>query len=162
MLERPAVPSNVEEVSYKLFVSGNAGVGKTSTIARLAGLKCSSSYYETAGIQKTNVYWPVKIWEKIIMFKLQFWESGENSIKKYSHILSACQSKADAVVFVFSFADKSTFAELPNCVKTILEMGNEPTSVVIGTRLLLILNSYFNSFESISNQLLLLENCILK
>lgn len=93
ILERPAVPSNVEDVSYKLFVSGSPAIGKTATIARLAGTKCPTTYAETLGIQKTNIYWPVKIWEKIIMFKLQFWDAGDNSTRKYSHILSACEAK---------------------------------------------------------------------
>lgn len=86
VLERPSLLSNIEEVSYKLFVSGRGGVGKTTAIARLAGVSCNSTYVETAGIQKTNVYWPVKIWEKTILFKLQFWDAGENSLRKYNHI----------------------------------------------------------------------------
>lgn len=89
ILEKPNLPSNIEEVSYKLFVCGRVGVGKTTAIARLAGIPCHSSYIETAGIRKTNVYWPVKIWDKTILFKLQFWDAGENSMRKYSHILAA-------------------------------------------------------------------------
>jgi len=88
ILERPNVPSSIEEVSYKLFVAGKSGVGKTCSVARFAGQPFPTSYHETPGIRKTNVYWPVKIWEKVIVFKLQFWEAGDNSIKKYSHILS--------------------------------------------------------------------------
>jgi len=92
-LERPAVSLNVEEVSYKICLFGGPGVGKSATVARLAGTKCPTSYCETIGITKTNVYWPVKIWEKIIMFKLQFWDAGDNSTRKYSHVISACESK---------------------------------------------------------------------
>lgn len=135
MLERPSVPSNVEEVSYKIFVVGNSGIGKTATVARLAGLKCSNTYYETSGIQKTNIYWPIKIWDKIIMFKLQFWDSGKNSIKKYGHILSACQSKTDAIVLVFSFMEKSSFADLPKTIAASAKACEDPAIVVIGTRL---------------------------
>ncbi|KAK6642776.1 hypothetical protein RUM43_004278 [Polyplax serrata] len=134
LLERPAVPSNVEEVSYKLFVVGSSGVGKTATVARLAGLKCSNTYYETSGIQKTNVYWPVKIWDKIIMFKLQFWDSGKNCIKKYGHILSSCQSQTDALVFVFSFMKKSTLTDLPKTIGAYVKACEDPAVVAIGTR----------------------------
>lgn len=137
MLERPGVPSNVEEVSYKLFFIGSSGIGKTATIARLAGLKCTNDYYETIGIQKTNIYWPVKIWDKILIFKLQFWDYGDNNCKKYGHILSSCQKKADAVVFLFSFTDKSSLLDLPKLITTHAKSFEEqqPAVIVIGTRL---------------------------
>lgn len=128
------MPPNVEEVSYKLFVTGPTGIGKTATISRLAGTKINSNYNETMGIQKTNVYWPVKIWEKIIMFKLQFWEAGETSTKKYSHILSSCEAKADGIVFVFSFTDKNSFSDLAHVMPKLLSSGDNPTPIVIGTR----------------------------
>lgn len=77
----------MEEISYKLFFAGKAGGGKTATIARLAGTSLNPGYVETTGIRNTNIFWPVKIWDKIILFKLQCWDAGENSIRKYSHIL---------------------------------------------------------------------------
>ncbi|XP_047117243.1 ciliogenesis and planar polarity effector 2-like isoform X2 [Schistocerca piceifrons] len=86
ILERPSIASNVEEVSYKLFVTGKSGIGKTATVARLAGSRCRVPHTETHGIQKSNIFWPVKIWDKIILFKLQIWDAGENAIKKYAHI----------------------------------------------------------------------------
>lgn len=91
------MPPSVEEVSYKLFVGGRVGVGKTTAIARLAGIPCQSSYIETAGIHKTNIFWPVKIWDKTILFKLQFWDAGENSMKKYSHILTVRNFPVDSM-----------------------------------------------------------------
>ncbi|PSN54751.1 REM2- and Rab-like small GTPase 1 [Blattella germanica] len=113
ILDRPGLPSSIEEVSYKIYISGRSGIGKTSTVTRLSGVKCSSSYVETTGIRKSNIYWPVKIWDKVILFKLQFWDAGDNSIRKYSHILPACKEKADAIIFVFSFVDSGSFSELP-------------------------------------------------
>lgn len=135
ILERPAVPSNTEEVSYKLFFVGKAGIGKTATIARLAGTSISSSYVETLGIRKTNIFWPVKIWDKIIIFKLQCWEAGDNSIKKYSHILPACKEKVDAVVFIFSYVGSSSFNDLPQQInKMTKDDPSQPAPIVIGTR----------------------------
>lgn len=90
LLDRPSLPSSIEEVSYKLYITGRSCVGKTATVARLSGIKYPSIYVETAGIRKSNIYWPVKIWDKIILFKLQFWDAGDNSIKRYSHILPVC------------------------------------------------------------------------
>jgi hypothetical protein len=90
ILDRPSLPSSIEEVSYKLYITGRSCVGKTATIARLSGIKYLSTYVETAGIRKSNIFWPVKIWDKIIVFKLQFWDAGDNCIKRYSHILPVC------------------------------------------------------------------------
>lgn len=134
ILEKPTCPSNVEEVSYKLFVVGKSGVGKTATVSRLAGNKSLSAYVETIGIRKTNIYWPVKIWDKVILFKLQFWDAGDNSIKKYSHILPVCKEKADAIVFVFSCSDESSFQELPQLINRFIKPGESPATIAIGTR----------------------------
>lgn len=133
ILEKPNLPPSVEEVSYKLFVGGRVGVGKTSAIARLAGIPWQPTYIETAGIHKTNIFWPVKIWDKTILFKLQFWDAGENSMKKYSHILTACKEKADAIVLVFSYTDAASFLEIPQLMSKLSE-GHHPAKIVIGTR----------------------------
>lgn len=87
ILERPPLSSSIEEVTYKIFLVGRSGVGKTSVVACLAGLLEPSNYTETNGIKKTNVFWPVKVWDKVVLFKLQFWDTSETSIKKYNHIL---------------------------------------------------------------------------
>lgn len=87
LLERPILP-NVEEVSYKLFFVGKSGAGKSSTIARLAGMvNFNAEYVETRGIRKSNIYWPVKVWDRIILFRLQCWDAGDKDVKKFGHIL---------------------------------------------------------------------------
>lgn len=85
ILEKPDIRTNFEEVSYKLFFTGKAGAGKTKTIAELAGI--SVAHHDSNGIHKTNIYWPTKIWDKIILFRLQCWEAGDSGVKKFSHIL---------------------------------------------------------------------------
>jgi GTPase SAR1 family protein len=87
LLDRPSLPSSIDEISYKLHITGRACVGKTATVACLSGIKYPSVYVETAGIQKRNIFWPTKIWDKIVLFKLQFWDAGDNSIRRYSYIL---------------------------------------------------------------------------
>ncbi|KAI5713216.1 hypothetical protein M8J75_014590 [Diaphorina citri] len=135
LLEKPTIPMNIEEVSYKLFFVGKSGIGKSLTIARFAGINSPPSYLETAGIQKTNILWPVKIWEKIILFKLQCWDVGENSLKKYSHILPSCKNRADGIVFVFSFMDRSSFNDLiPNINKMTKDDPSHPAITIIGSR----------------------------
>ncbi|KAK0161898.1 hypothetical protein PV327_008299 [Microctonus hyperodae] len=135
ILERPPVPSSIEEVTYKIFMIGRPGVGKTSVIARFSGVIneqriCS----EISGIRRTIIYWPVKIWDKVVLFKLNFWDTSENSIKKYNHILPTCKDKVDAVCSVFSFQDMTSFTDIPYLMNSMSNIKERPANIVIGTK----------------------------
>ncbi|XP_010837633.1 PREDICTED: REM2- and Rab-like small GTPase 1 [Bison bison bison] len=49
LLERPVLPPPVaiDTASYKIFVSGKSGVGKTALVAKLAGLEVPVVHHET-------------------------------------------------------------------------------------------------------------------
>ncbi|XP_032743858.1 ciliogenesis and planar polarity effector 2 isoform X1 [Rattus rattus] len=51
LLERPVLPPSVviDTASYKIFVSGKSGVGKTALVAKLAGLEVPVVHHETTG-----------------------------------------------------------------------------------------------------------------
>ena len=49
-------------------------------------------------------------------------------------LFQACRDKADAIVYVFSFLDNSSFAELPQQISRMSQMGDNPANIVIGTR----------------------------
>lgn len=53
LLERPALPPalSVPTVTYKLFVSGRSGVGKTALVAALAGSPVPPLHRETLGME---------------------------------------------------------------------------------------------------------------
>ncbi|KAL5015410.1 hypothetical protein ScPMuIL_009680 [Solemya velum] len=91
LLERPILPGGVsaEHVRYKLFVVGKGGVGKTSTIAKLAGNELPQTHCETPGLQTSICYWPGRIRQlnKLVIFQLQFCDAGETAIRKFDHIL---------------------------------------------------------------------------
>ncbi|CAH3028022.1 unnamed protein product [Porites evermanni] len=118
VLETPSLPPqlNIETVSYKIILTGKPAVGKTSTVAKLLGQEIPRIHVETPGIQTSVVYWPAKLKEsqKVVMFKLQFWDCGEHAVRKYDHILPALKEKADAALFLFSFTDRGSFDDLPN------------------------------------------------
>lgn len=143
LLERPVFSNqlNVETVSYKLFVSGKAGVGKSSTIAKLTGHTVPMSHVETPGIVTSVAYWPGKLVEtnQVVLFKLHFWDAGENAIKKYDHILPACQDSVSAILFLFSFTDRPSFEDLRNQMTRLAQSapdtgGATPIKIVIGTK----------------------------
>lgn len=64
ILEKPSIDPSYPELKTakcKLFLVGKAGVGKTSTVARLSGRDVPPNHEETLGIHTTNIYWPVKV-----------------------------------------------------------------------------------------------------
>ncbi|XP_029434568.1 ciliogenesis and planar polarity effector 2 [Rhinatrema bivittatum] len=138
LIERPVLPPQVaaDTASYKIFVSGKSAVGKTAMVAKLAGLEVPSVHHETTGIQTTAVYWPAKLKgsARVLMFKFQFWDCGEATLKKFDHILPACKEKADAVLFLFSFTDRSSFNDLPNQISRVVEDSENLVKIVIGSK----------------------------
>ncbi|XP_053308313.1 ciliogenesis and planar polarity effector 2 [Spea bombifrons] len=138
LIERPVLSPQLpaDIARYKVFVSGKSGVGKTALIAKLAGLEVPSMHQETTGIQTTCVYWPVRPSgsERPVIFRFHFWDCGEAALRKFDHILPACKEGADAVLFLFSFTDRSSFEDVPALISRTLSQGEDLARVVIGTK----------------------------
>lgn len=54
---------------------------------------------ETLGIQCCTVYWPMKIGNRLILFRLEVWDAGDNSVKRYNHVLPVSLSMVFAVKY---------------------------------------------------------------
>uniref|UniRef100_A0A3B5M956 Ciliogenesis and planar polarity effector 2 n=1 Tax=Xiphophorus couchianus TaxID=32473 RepID=A0A3B5M956_9TELE len=113
-------------------------VGKTALAARLAGLNIPSVHHETTGIQTTVVYWPVKLREngRVLFFRLQLWDCGENALRRFDHLLPSCKEQVDAVLFLFSFTDRTSFQDLSNQMTKWTESTDCLVKVVVGTKTL--------------------------
>ncbi|XP_029358591.1 ciliogenesis and planar polarity effector 2 [Echeneis naucrates] len=139
LLESPVMPPHaaVDTVHYKIFLSGKSGVGKTALAARLAGLNIPNSHYETTGIETTVVYWPVKLRDsgRVLFFRLQLWDCGENALRRFDHLLPSCKEQVDAVLFLFSFTDRTSFDDLSNQIaKWTRPSVGQVVKVVVGTK----------------------------
>ncbi|XP_027857546.1 ciliogenesis and planar polarity effector 2 [Xiphophorus couchianus] len=138
LLESPVMPPHaaVDTLDYKVFISGKSGVGKTALAARLAGLNIPSVHHETTGIQTTVVYWPVKLREngRVLFFRLQLWDCGENALRRFDHLLPSCKEQVDAVLFLFSFTDRTSFQDLSNQMTKWTESTDCLVKVVVGTK----------------------------
>ncbi|XP_064137419.1 ciliogenesis and planar polarity effector 2 isoform X1 [Loxodonta africana] len=143
LLERPMLPPSVavDTASYKIFVSGKSGVGKTALVAKLAGLEVPIVHHETTGIQTTVVFWPAKLQAtgRVVMFRFEFWDCGESALKKFDHMLppfhpQACQEKADAFLFLFSFTDRASFMDLPGQLARVAGQVPGAVRIVIGSK----------------------------
>lgn len=136
ILERPAFPPTFQQIHLKLALIGKSGVGKTSLVSLLSNYRQENQVPgETPGVRVTNVYWPAKVAseQKVLLFNLEFWDSGEASTKKYNHILPVCKQKASALLYLFSFTDKSSFEDIE------AQLARRPTNpgcavIVIGTK----------------------------
>ena len=138
LLERPvhAPVDNMDVFEYKLFISGRSGVGKTSMACKLSANEIPGLHSETAGISTYTVFWPgqIKDTEKVVMFKLTLYDTGENTLKRYDHVLAACKDKVDAVIFSFAFTDKASFEDVPHQMSRVTNHDNF-CRFVIGTKL---------------------------
>lgn len=138
LLERPVLPPAVaiDTASYKIFVSGKSGVGKTALVAKLAGLEVPVVHHETIGIQTTVVFWPAKLQvsDRVIMFRFEFWDCGESALRKFDHMLPACKEKTDAFLFLFSFTDRASFQDLPGQLTRVAGEAPGVVRMVIGSK----------------------------
>ncbi|XP_049588584.1 ciliogenesis and planar polarity effector 2 isoform X2 [Syngnathus scovelli] len=139
LLESPVMPPHipVDTVHYKVFLSGKSGVGKSTLAARLAGQTIPCMHYETTGIETAVVYWPVKLKEsgRVLFFRFQLWDCGENALRRFDHLLPSCKEKVDAVLFLFSFTDRTSFDDLANQITKWKESSVGPAvTLVVGTK----------------------------
>ncbi|XP_029907593.1 ciliogenesis and planar polarity effector 2 [Myripristis murdjan] len=145
LLESPVMPPHlaVDTVHYKVFISGKSGVGKTALAARLAGRSIPSMHYETTGIETTVVYWPVKLREsgRVLFFRLQLWDCGENALRRFDHLLPSCKEQLDAVLFLFSFTDRTSFDDLSNQIAKWSGPSDRLVKLVVGTKYDLFMHS---------------------
>ncbi|XP_039553429.1 ciliogenesis and planar polarity effector 2 isoform X2 [Passer montanus] len=139
LLERPALPPAlaVPTVTYKLFLAGRSGVGKTALVAWLGGTPVPPAHHETLGIEVTTLFWPAKPRgsSRPVLFQLQLWDCGDGALRRFEHLLPACKEEADAALLLFSFTDRASFEELPALMGRVL--GPEDSHlvrVVVGTK----------------------------
>ncbi|XP_074416394.1 ciliogenesis and planar polarity effector 2 isoform X3 [Larus michahellis] len=102
LLERPVLPPPLAAptVTYKLFLSGKSGVGKTALVATLAGTPVPPGHHETLGIEATTVYWPAKLRAsgRPVIFQLHFWDCGDGALKKFEHLLPELPAQMSRVI----------------------------------------------------------------
>ncbi|XP_072773498.1 ciliogenesis and planar polarity effector 2 isoform X2 [Taeniopygia guttata] len=91
LLERPALPPAlaVPTVTYKLFLAGRSGVGKTALVAWLGGTPAPPAHHETLGIEVTTLFWPAKPCDsgRPVLFQLHLWDCGDGALRKFEHLL---------------------------------------------------------------------------
>ncbi len=91
LLERPIVPPTFASASFKLFLVGRSGIGKSSLVSLLAA-SSTEPHVETSGVRVTRVFWPVRLrpdatnGARLVLVQLSLWDAGDAIAKKYAHI----------------------------------------------------------------------------
>ena len=138
ILDKPSVPPTFEQKApFKLALVGKSGVGKTSLVSFLSNQRefvAAQVPGETPGVRVTTVYWPAKVDDRLILFNLEFWDCGESATKKYNHILPVCKQNASAVLYTFSFTDKSSFEDIEAQLARRSNNNAAGCVIVIGTK----------------------------
>ncbi|XP_042234073.1 ciliogenesis and planar polarity effector 2-like [Homarus americanus] len=134
ILEKPNLPPSAPSVTYKIFMFGKASSGKTWTMNRLSGQELPCQHIETVGIQCSNVYWPMKIGNRLILFRLEIWDAGDSSVKRYNHVLPACREGVDAVLLCFSTTERESWIELPRLLSTATQPTDRAAVIAVATR----------------------------
>lgn len=124
----------------RLLLYGGAGVGKTSTACKLCGRAVPKAHVETLGIQTSVTYWPAKVInpvaEEIVLLKLEMWDNGEKSLRKFEHILPSMLASTNTIAFFFSYTDRSSWMDLPGIIEQANLAGKTDShlKVVVGTK----------------------------
>lgn len=136
-LEYPNIPPSIECAEFKLYLVGESGVGKTAVASWLAGLQgWNRQSGESPGVRMTTLYWPAKVQNSLVFFKLDLWEAGDGASKKYGHVFPSCRDGAHAVLPVFSFTDRATWQEIPELISRATGPTQQQPAfpIVIGNR----------------------------
>ncbi|XP_004705215.1 ciliogenesis and planar polarity effector 2 [Echinops telfairi] len=134
--------SPVTSVTCCSLQGAEESVGKGSLVAKAHKLLLPSPHHAkwlprpSTGIQTTVVFWPAKLQasSRVVMFRFEFWDCGESALTKFDHMLPACQEKADAFLFLFSFTDRASFEDLPGQLARVTGEAPGAVKMVIGSK----------------------------
>jgi small GTP-binding protein len=118
---------------YKVCITGDAAVGKTSTVIRWSRGWFRADYQLTVGVQHYSRTVEVGNPEDPTLIKLLVWDlGGQDSFKT---IRANYYSGAMGIVFMFDLSRKETFDALPKWIKEAEEnVGKKVPFIIAGNK----------------------------
>ncbi len=101
------------DLSFKIIVIGNSGVGKSSLSIQAARHTFAENYFATVGVEFFTMN--IKLQNKVI--KLQIWDTCGQEI--YRSLISNFYRNSSLAVIVYSITDSSSFDSIDNWVKEL-------------------------------------------
>ena len=121
---------NISELSFKIIIVGDAGVGKTCLTRRATADEFSEDYSSTIGFEYFN--YNEKINDKNINLKI--WDTCGQ--EEYSSLIVNFYRQASLAMLVYSIEDQQSFNHLEKWLKEIKLHSNNPdiNVMLIGTK----------------------------
>ena len=108
------------EISFKLILVGDAGVGKTSLIVRYAEKEFVENYCTTIGID-----FKIKtITRKGYKINLQIFDTAGQ--ERFRSISKTYFKNVDGIFLTFDLTEKSSYENLNSWINNIIEEANDP------------------------------------
>lgn len=132
-LDFKSSPPGVERIACKVIFVGQAGAGKTATIATVSGTEVPQSYVETLGLHVSSCEWPCRtIAGKTYLVDFSFWDIGTSSFDLHVYLRKGWSEDADLVVYVCSATDAKSLQYVQ--VKMAEDRSTQLPKMVVATR----------------------------
>ena len=119
------------EISFKLILAGDAGVGKTSLIVRYAEKEFEENYSTTIGID----FKIKKITRKGYKINLQIFDTAGQ--ERFRSISKTYFKNVDGIFLIFDLTEKSSYENLDSWIDSINEGVDDPQelkSILLGNK----------------------------
>ena len=110
---------NIYDLSFKMIVIGDAGVGKSCLTTKAAKGKFEEAYSATVGFE--FLVFNVKLNDKVV--KLQIWDTCGQEI--YRSLISNFYRNSSLAIIVYSITDQSSFESIDQWLKE-LKLNSSP------------------------------------
>ena len=120
---------NKIDLSFKVIVIGNSGVGKSSLVERATKNKFLEDYSATIGFDYCSFF--IKYNNKTI--KLQIWDTCGQEI--YQSLITNFYKNSSLAILVYAIDDRKSFDDLDSWLKDLKKESNPDTkSILIGNK----------------------------
>ena len=117
------------DLSFKIIVIGNSGVGKSSLVERATKNRFLEDYSATIGFDYCSFF--IKYNNKTI--KLQIWDTCGQEI--YQSLITNFYKNSSLAILVYAIDDRKSFDDLDSWLKDLKKESNPDTkSILIGNK----------------------------
>jgi small GTP-binding protein len=116
---------NIYDLSFKMIVIGDAGVGKSCLTTKAAKGKFEEAYSATVGFE--FLVFNVKLNDKVV--KLQIWDTCGQEI--YKSLISNFYRNSSLAVLVYAIDNKESFTHVENWLNDLKSQANEDVRIFL-------------------------------
>ena len=116
---------NIYDLSFKMIVIGDAGVGKSCLTAKAAKGKFEEAYSATVGFE--FLVFNVKLNDKVV--KLQIWDTCGQEI--YRSLISSFYRNASLAMMVYAIDNKESFNHIETWLKEVKLQSNPDIKIFL-------------------------------